>query len=91
MSFNLNPPQWEPNINRPQAPNNNGRGSGGGGGYAGGGHKREDEKKVSNTDLFVGETVEEESDVDVNFTTFLRVVSGKIAEFVKKKKNWLFI
>ena len=45
MSFNLNPPQWEPNINRPQAANNNGRGSGGGGGYAGGGHKREEEEK----------------------------------------------
>lgn len=90
MSFNLNPPQWEPNINRPQAANNNGRGSGGGGGYAGGGHKREEEEKkvkVANTDLFVSEVVEEERDVDVNFAAFLRVVFVKIAEFFKKKKN----
>ena len=88
MSFNLNPPQWEPKINRPQATNNNGRGSGGGGDYAGGGYRQEEvNTKNSDMDIFEEEVLVEEKDIDVNFTTFLRFVYSKIVEFFKKKKD----
>lgn len=88
MSFNLNPPQWEPKINRPQATNNNGRGSGGGGGYAGGGYRQEEvNTKNSDMDIFEEEVLVEENDVDVNFTTFFRFIYSKIEEFFKKKKD----
>ena len=89
MSFNLNPPQWEPKINRPQATNNNGRGAGGGGGYAGGGHRKEKvNTKKSDMDIFGEEVLPEVDDVDESLKTFFHFVCTKItSSFKQKKKN----
>lgn len=88
MSFNMNPPQWEPKINRPQAASNNGRGSGGGGGYAGAqGGEDQQNKKVPEVDIFRDEIPEFETDADSSLINLFKLAFEKLKEFFRKKQN----
>jgi hypothetical protein len=88
MSFNLNAPQWQPKVNRPQAAQNDGRGSGGGGGYAsangGDDFHSEEVKNNDETSIFSDEFLDSQSDVDSSVSNLFKLIMEKVRNFLAR-------